>query len=135
MATAKTNITNTHVPTVGRTETLLVSSHDRGAADWAAQEAEDDHEPETPAGPAPVFISITPSFLPNTDPATTLTIDGLNFVTGAKVRIDGVDQATTFVSATQLTISYDPAPPARVVQFSVRNPDGGTSASIAFNVT
>jgi hypothetical protein len=66
--------------------------------------------------------------------ATTITVTGARFTAGSVVEIDQVAQATTFVSGTSLTISYDPAT-AGAHEVTVRNPSGQESNSVALAVT
>jgi len=134
----QTNITDFD-PATGRTTTTLVSSHDRGTHDWAERENGGMADtPSTGGGPPPVtpptLTSISPATALVADAAVTVTATGSGFVSGAKIRIDGVDATTTFVSPTSLTTSYD-ATSAGAKQFTVRNPDGGTSTAKAFTVS
>lgn len=68
----------------------------------------------------------------------TLTVNGSNFVNGAVVRWNGVNQTTTFVSAIQLTATISSADLATVgtVAVTVFNPapGGGSSAPFEFSV-
>jgi hypothetical protein len=69
-------------------------------------------------------------------PAFTLTVSGSSFVSGAKVRWNGADRTTTFVSATQLRaniLAADIATPG-AVPVTVLNPDGGLSNTVTFEV-
>jgi hypothetical protein len=133
----QTNITDFD-PATGETTTTLVSSHDRGTKDWAArQDGGEDNVPANPGVPVvtpPTLTSIAPATALVADGAVTVTATGSGFVSGAKIRIDGVDATTTYVSPTSLTTSYD-ATTAGGKQFTVRNPDGGTSAAKTFTVT
>lgn len=78
------------------------------------------------------------SLAPNTASASsgpiTVTVNGSNFESGSVVEIDGAAQATTFVSATRLTVSYDPSTAGTVI-FTVRNPDALESNNSPFVVT
>ena len=49
--------------------------------------------------PPPAIISLSPSYATAGGAAFTLTVSGANFVSGAKVRWNGTDRGTTFVSA------------------------------------
>ena len=53
--------------------------------------------------PVPTITSIAPSSVQVNGAQFTLTVNGTNFVNGSIVRINGVDRATTFGSANQLT--------------------------------
>lgn len=131
----QTNITDFD-PATGVTTTTLVSTHDRGTLDWA--ERQNGGAANEPADPGtvtpPTITSISPTTALVADPAVTVTVTGTGFKTGAKIRVDGTDVTTTFVSATSLTTSYD-ATSAGGKQFTVRNPDGGTSGYRTFTVS
>jgi hypothetical protein len=110
----------------GTTDTKLVDDHDRGAHDFYTT------GDSTPA--APVLSSISPTTVAAAAGAGTVTMTGTGFRDGAVIRIDGREVATTFVSATSLTTSYDPTT-AGTRQFTVRNPDGDTTVAKPFVVT
>ncbi|MCY7387278.1 MAG: hypothetical protein LH481_04320, partial [Burkholderiales bacterium] len=55
--------------------------------------------------PAPRLVSSTPATLNANSQMQTLTLTGVNFVAPLKVRFDGTFVATTFISATQLSVS------------------------------
>jgi hypothetical protein len=55
------------------------------------------------SNPVPTLTSISPISAPAGGPAFTLTVTGSNFITTSKVRWNGADRTTTYVSATQLT--------------------------------
>ncbi|PYM24295.1 MAG: hypothetical protein DMD78_09295, partial [Candidatus Rokuibacteriota bacterium] len=88
-------------------------------------------------GPAPAITALTPSSAAAGGPDFTLTIDGTGFVSGAVVIFNGVDRATTFVSATRLTVPI----PAASIRFpgigsvQVRNPGGIFSNTVGFPIT
>ena len=87
-------------------------------------------------GPAPTVTGLSPSSATAGGAAFTLTVNGSNFVSGAKVRWNGADRTTTFVSATQLRANItaaDIAAPA-TVPVTVLNPDGGVSNAMNFEV-
>jgi hypothetical protein len=125
-----TNITDFD-PATGRTTTTLVTGHDRGALEWAEQEAYDDHGGGS--GPAPTLVSAAPPTVSAASPSTTITLTGTGFIDGANARVNGNQQTTEFVSATSLKFNFNPTA-AGTVQLSVRNPDGKTSANLAFVV-
>lgn len=82
----------------------------------------------------PQISSIAPSTLAATAGPTTLTITGTQFVAGSVVEFDQVAQTTTFVSATSLTISFDPTI-AHNYDVTVRNPNEEESNTVSFVVT
>ncbi|HKY68599.1 MAG TPA: IPT/TIG domain-containing protein [Acidimicrobiales bacterium] len=82
----------------------------------------------------PHIASLVPSTVSAAAAATIVQVNGTNFEAGSVVEVNQVAQATTFVSATQLTISFDPAA-AGPVQFTVRNPNEEESNSVTFTVT
>jgi hypothetical protein len=57
----------------------------------------------------PVITSIAPQVVGMADPNTTLRVTGSNFAANSKILFDMVEQATTFVSATELTCPISPA--------------------------
>ena len=87
-------------------------------------------------GPAPVVTGLSPSYATAGGAAFTLTVSGSNFLSGAKVRWNGADRVTTFVSATQLRASILVADIAATgtIPVTVLNPDGGLSNAIAFTI-
>lgn len=125
-----TNITDFD-PATGKTTTTLVGSHDRGALDWAHQEAIDDHG-GTPTA-APTLVSAAPPTVSAAAPSAVITLTGTGFVTGSKARVNGAPVATTFVSATSLHFDFNPSA-AGTVQLSVKNPDGKVTANIPLTV-
>jgi hypothetical protein len=136
----QTNITDFD-PATGRTTTTLVSTHDRSPQEEATRDGQQHstwHRNDMPggggpAGPAPTLASAAPPTVSAAAAATTVTLTGTNFVSGAKARVNAVDQTTTFISATSVSFSYDPAA-AGTVQLSVKNPDGQTSPNLAYVV-
>jgi C1A family cysteine protease/alpha-D-ribose 1-methylphosphonate 5-triphosphate synthase subunit PhnH len=93
-----------------------------------------------PAGnPVPTLSTISPSSKTAGDPGFTLTVTGTNFIAGSKVRWNGNDRTTTYVSATQLTASIPSTDiqTAGSVPVTVFNPapGGGTSASKTFTIS
>jgi hypothetical protein len=88
--------------------------------------------------PVPTLASIAPTSAAAGGPAFTLTVNGTNFVNGSRVRWNGSDRTTTFVSATQLTaaIPASDIAAAGTAQVTVFNPTpgGGTSAARAFTI-
>ncbi len=53
--------------------------------------------------PVPTLASVSPNLVAAGGTTFTLTATGTNFINGSRIRWEGVEQATTFVSATQLT--------------------------------
>lgn len=51
----------------------------------------------------PVILNMSPTLITSGSDAFTLTVNGVNFETGAQVRWNGSARATTFISTTQLT--------------------------------
>ena len=86
--------------------------------------------------PPPTVMSLSPSYATAGSTAFTLTVNGSNFVSGAKVRWNGSDRVTTFVSATQLQASILAADIAATgtIPVTVRNPDGSVSNTMSFDV-
>lgn len=99
-----TNITDTHVPSVGRTTTTLVASHDRGSTDYNTDVGAEN----SPAAP-PVISTLAPASISAAAGPTTITVTGTGFTAASVVHEGAATKATTFVSATQLTYSSDPA--------------------------
>ena len=94
----------------------------------------------TMSSPAPTVGSVSPSPVPGSTSAQTLTINGSNFVTGATVTYHDPQgnsypgHATTFVSACQLIDSaFNDASDGGTWTVTVVNPSG--SSSTAFNFT
>lgn len=91
------------------------------------------------SNPAPSITSLTPASANAGGVAFTLTVNGSNFVNGAKVRWNGTDRTTTFVNGGQLTASI---PAADIVAAGNKTvtafnpaPGGGTSNGLNFSVT
>jgi hypothetical protein len=88
--------------------------------------------------PAPKITSISPTSATRGGSAFALTVNGSGFVPGSVVRWNGADRATTYVSATRLTVAI-PASDIAVAgtaQVTVFNsgPGGGLSASKSFTI-
>lgn len=81
----------------------------------------------------PSITTLAPSTVLASAGPTTITVTGTNFEAGSVVEVNQAAQPTTFVSATSLTISYDPTV-AGTVMFTVRNPNEEESNSVAFVV-
>jgi YD repeat-containing protein len=92
----------------------------------------------TATNPAPTLTSIAPSTATAGGNAFTLTVNGTNFVITSKVRWNGNDRTTTYLSTTQLqaAISASDIATGATIQVTVFNPTpgGGTSAAQTFTV-
>ena len=88
--------------------------------------------------PAPTISSVTPTLAAPGGPQFVLTVNGGGFVSPSVVKWNGVDRATTFVSASQLTATI-PATDiatqgsAQVTVFNAA-PGGGTSGESAVQI-
>jgi hypothetical protein len=95
--------------------------------------------PFTITNPAPTITTISPATAVAGSGGFTLTITGTNFVNSAKVRWNGSDRPTTFVSSTQLTaaIPASDVATAGTANVTVFNPapGGGTSNTATFTIT
>jgi trimeric autotransporter adhesin len=92
------------------------------------------------ANPTPGAISITPSSVAaGKTTATTVTVMGMNFISGSVVQVNGSSRPTTVVGATQLSFQLTVADQAAAgsLQVNVVNPapGGGASTSVPFAVT
>jgi len=88
--------------------------------------------------PAPSVASIAPANAAAGGPAFSLSVNGANFVNASRVRWNGAERPTTFVSATQLTAAIPAADIAAAgsAQVSVFSPTpgGGASLSLSFAI-
>ena len=88
--------------------------------------------------PQPAVIGLSPSWEIAGGPSFTLTVDGSNFVSGAKMRWNGSDRATSFVSSTEVKAAILAADIATAGTASVTvynpPPGGGTSNAIGFDI-
>lgn len=85
----------------------------------------------------PAITSLSPSSAIIGSPAFTLTVNGVNFETGAAVRWNGAARTTTRVSSTQLTASILAADIASTATASVtvfNSVSGSVSSAATFNV-
>ncbi len=84
---------------------------------------------------APIILTITPQTVVAGTGGFTLTVNGTNFVTGAAVRLNGTNRATTFVSSSRLTASIpsNDILNAGTLQITATNP--GTLPSGAVTLT
>jgi hypothetical protein len=88
--------------------------------------------------PVPVLTSMSPDNTTEGGPSFLMTVTGSGFVTGSKVKWDGADRTTTYLSPTQLKATIrttDIASPgtASVKVFSPA-PGGGNSSTLTFSV-
>lgn len=90
------------------------------------------------ANPVPSLSALNPSSVTAGGASFTLTVTGTNFVSGSKVRWNGTDRTTTFVSSTQLTAAIPAADIALAGTASVTvfnpSPGGGSSSSLTFTI-
>jgi hypothetical protein len=90
------------------------------------------------SNPVPSINSFSPPSVTAAGPAFTLTVNGSNFVPGAKVYFGGRGRVTTYVSSTQLTSSILPSDISfggtGVVFVFNPLPGGGSSSSAEFPV-
>ena len=86
------------------------------------------------ANPVPVITGLNPVLAEAGSQAFTLTVSGVNFVSGAALQWNGSTRATTVVSSTQLTAVITAADVASVgtANVTVVNPTPGGGASAAF---
>lgn len=134
LGTATTTITATDIATVG-TAGVSVSNPDGGesavATFWICG------APGCPSIPTDARIAFLPTGATAGGSDFSLTVNGGNFVTGARVRWNGAVRATTFVSATQLTgaISAADIAAAGSGAVTVVNPDGSTSNAVLLPIS
>ncbi|AII53312.1 T9SS type A sorting domain-containing protein [Hymenobacter sp. APR13] len=92
-----------------------------------------------PPNSVPAISSLSPNTAVAGSGNFTLTIDGTGFISGSTVSFNGTDRATTFVSATRLTVAILAADIATPGTFDVvvtnAAPGGGASAAAPFTVT
>ena len=88
--------------------------------------------------PVPTTTSISPNSATQNDPSFTLTVNGTNFVAASKVRFNGSDRTTTYISATQLTATIPASDLTSAGTFTITvfnlTPGGGTSNGQTFTV-
>ncbi|HVN79623.1 MAG TPA: hypothetical protein VMW38_11550 [Terriglobia bacterium] len=91
----------------------------------------------TISNPLPVITSLSPSAVVAGGPDLTLTVTGQNFLSTTKVRWNGADRTTSFISSTQLTATIPAADLSKVGTYSVtvvNQPTDGPSNSVNFLV-
>ncbi len=88
--------------------------------------------------PTPAITTLSPNSATAGGAAFTLTVNGSGFVSGSTVQWNGSARATTFVSATQLTVAIPASDIASAGTANVTvvnaTPGGGTSNSASFTV-
>ena len=88
--------------------------------------------------PAPTISSISPATAVAGSGGFTLTITGTNFVNSAKVRWNGSDRPTTFVSSTRLEAAIPASDVATAgtanVTVFIPAPGGGESGAVTFTI-
>jgi trimeric autotransporter adhesin len=82
----------------------------------------------TTTQPAPAVTSISPTKLTAGAGVTVVTITGTNFTSGSTVKVNGVSETTTYVSATQLTASVPASQLASGANLSIVVSNGSTSS-------
>ncbi len=122
------NTPATHIVANGTTGYLSVSTFGRGM--WRI--------PLPGSNLLPFIDSLTPNSIGAGSPQFTLTVDGANFVAASKVRWNGADRTTVFVSATRLTATI---PASDVTALGTANvtvfnpaPNGGISFAKLFTI-
>jgi len=98
----------------------------------------------TPPSNAPAISQLNPNSMTHGDPSFMLVVNGSNFASNASVNWNGTAQATTFVSAGQVTISVPAAAVASAgtATITVTNPatvgiygtPAQTSAPVTFTI-
>ena len=87
----------------------------------------------------PSITSLSPTAVLQDGPDFTLTVNGSDFVSGSRVRLNGSNQDTTFVSSTQLTARIQDNDIRQPGSLSITvfnpNPGGGTSNAMTLTVT
>lgn len=94
---------------------------------------DESYPPSLWLGPDPRITTLTPNTGSAAGGPITVTVTGTDFDASSVVEIAQVAQPTTYVSATQLTVSYDPTA-AGTVMFTVRR-GSQESNSVPFTAT
>lgn len=88
--------------------------------------------------PVPAITSVSPNTAIAGSAAQAVTVTGTGFIAGSKAQWNGADRATTFVSATQLTVQIPATDLAQAGTGSVTivnpTPGGGASNAVSFAV-
>lgn len=89
--------------------------------------------------PVPAIASLSPSSATAGTGAFKLTVTGSNFISSSTVNFNGTARATTYVSATQLTVAVLAADIATAGTASITvvnpTPGGGTSNAVSFTIS
>ena len=92
----------------------------------------------TTANPIPVVSSLSPASVTSGSSGFTLTVNGAGFTAGSQVRVNGIAQATNFVSAATLTTAIQASEIASggalAISVITPSPGGGTSGSATLSV-
>jgi nitrogen fixation protein FixH len=94
----------------------------------------------TPVIPAPSISSLSPSTYPASNSNQSMLINGNNFVNGATITFhdpqgNAFPRAPSFVSASQLSYSFNNGNDPGMWTVFITNPDGKTSNTLSFTVT
>jgi IPT/TIG domain len=116
----------------------LREEQDRGAVAPPPREPERtslEDAVESHLGP-PVLSALSPAQAALGDPSFTLSVQGSNFDDGAVIVWNGSDEATTFVSATEVTTEVDmaTATTATAIPVQVKNLDLALSNTLQFQL-
>jgi hypothetical protein len=86
--------------------------------------------------PGPPITSLLPDSADAGDPGFLLSVYGSDFVDGAVVRWGGSARPTEYISSSELQATIDGSDLAagKIVQITVRNPDGGVSNALPFRI-
>ena len=82
----------------------------------------------------PHINSLTPNSIPQGVAPVVVSVQGSKFVSGSEAEVDGVAQATTFVTAAHLTFPFTPDTVGEFV-VTVRNPNDEESNDVVMTVT
>jgi hypothetical protein len=86
----------------------------------------------------PTIVSLSPPSLSTGLASAALVVNGDHFVPGSRIRVDGVERATTFESARQLRTTLTAADlvtvATRAISVFTPAPGGGTSGDVAFPI-
>jgi hypothetical protein len=89
-----------------------------------------------PVAQVATVVSLSPDTADVDDPPLTMTVTGTGFVNGAVVFMGGISRVTTYISATQVSVSVDPGEFAvGNVPVLVRNPGVANSNAVNFAIT
>lgn len=119
---------------------LIAMKYEYDGTNWMIQTLADGVEVEVILqAPVPVLSTISPAAAPAESSDLVLTVTGSDLAPTSLVRWNGIDLATTYVSATELSALIPASNLANVQTAQVTvftpAPGGGTSATLAFFVT